>query len=157
MFGSVLSYIALRLLGQGLEDGEDNAVARGRKWILDHGGAVGIPSWGKFWVAVLGVYEWDGCNPMPPEFWLIPDSFPINPGKMLGYCRLVYMPMSYLYGKRFVGTITRLVLSLRQEIYNQPYDEMDWNKARRTCAKEDLYYPHPWMQRYAVGIPPSFC
>ncbi|KAG8376325.1 hypothetical protein BUALT_Bualt09G0051500 [Buddleja alternifolia] len=41
IFGSVLSYITLRLLGEGLED---TAVSRGRKWILDHGGAIGIGS-----------------------------------------------------------------------------------------------------------------
>jgi hypothetical protein len=52
MFGSALSYIALRILGEGPEDGEDGAMARGRKWILDHGGLVAIPSWGKFWVTV---------------------------------------------------------------------------------------------------------
>jgi squalene cyclase len=52
MFGSALSYIALRILGEGPEDGEDGAMARGRRWILDHGGLVAIPSWGKFWVTV---------------------------------------------------------------------------------------------------------
>ncbi|PIN02910.1 Oxidosqualene-lanosterol cyclase [Handroanthus impetiginosus] len=152
MFGSVLSYITLRLLGKGPEDGEDKVVARGRKWILDHGGATGTPSWGKFWLTVLGVYEWDGCNPIPPEFWFLPNFSLIHPGKMLCYARLVYMPMSYLYGKRFVGPITRLVLSLRQEIYAQPYDEINWNKARNTCAKEDLYYPHPFIQDMLWGF-----
>lgn len=154
VFGSCLNYIALRLLGEAEpeEGGEDGAVAKGRKWILDHGGAVGIPSWGKFWLAVLGVYEWDGCNPMPPEFWLLPTISPIHPGKMLCYCRLVYMPMSYLYGKRFVGPITELVKSLREEIYIQPYHEINWNKARNTCAKEDLYYPHPLPQDMLWGF-----
>ena len=52
MFGSVLNYIALRLLGEGLDDGEDNSMARGRQWIVDHGGAISIPSWGKFWLSV---------------------------------------------------------------------------------------------------------
>ncbi|KAH6818429.1 cycloartenol synthase 1 [Perilla frutescens var. frutescens] len=149
IFGSVLSYVTLRLLGEGPED---EVVARGRKWILDHGGAVGIPSWGKFWLTVLGVYEWDGCNPMPPEFWLLPKFSPIHPGKMLCYCRLVYMPMSYLYGKRFVGPITGLIRTLRQEIYTEPYHEINWNKARNTCAKEDLYYPHPFMQDMLWGF-----
>ncbi|XP_057980689.1 lupeol synthase-like [Malania oleifera] len=152
MFGSVLSYIALRLLGEGPDDGEQMAAARGRKWILDHGGAVGIPSWGKFWLTVLGVYEWEGCNPMPPEFWLLPKISPIHPGKMLCYCRLVYMPMSYLYGKRFVGPITGLVQSLRQELYTEPYSKINWNKARNTCAKEDLYYPHPLIQDMLWGF-----
>ncbi|GMJ07130.1 camelliol C synthase 1 [Hibiscus trionum] len=151
MFGTALSYITLRLLGEGLEDGEEMAVARGRKWILDHGGLVGIPSWGKFWVTVLGLYEWDGCNPMPPEFWLLPNIFPVHPSKMLCYCRLVYMPMSYLYGKRFVGPITDLIKQLRQELYNQPYHGINWNAARNTVAKEDLYYPHPLIQDLTWG------
>ncbi|GLT80316.1 hypothetical protein SLA2020_517620 [Shorea laevis] len=152
MFGSALSYITLRLLGEGPEGGEDMAVARGRKWILDHGGLVGIPSWGKFWVTVMGVYEWAGCNPLPPEFWLLPKSFPIHPGKMLCYCRLVYMPMSYLYGKRYVGPITELVKQLREELYNEPYHLINWNKARNTVAKEDLYYPHPLVQDLTWGF-----
>ncbi|KAK9930801.1 hypothetical protein M0R45_018111 [Rubus argutus] len=138
MFGSALSYIALRLLGEGPNHDEDMAVARARKWILDHGGAVGIPSWGKFWLTILGVYEWSGCNPLPPEFWLLPKFSPIHPGKMLCYCRLVYMPMSYLYGMRFVGQVTGLVRSLRQELYTEPYYEINWTKARNTVAKEDL-------------------
>ncbi|XP_039059084.1 lupeol synthase-like [Hibiscus syriacus] len=152
MFGTAFSYITLRLLGEGPEDGEEMAVAQGRKWILDHGGLVGIPSWGKFWVTVLGLYEWDGCNPMPPEFWLLPNILPVHPGKMLCYCRLVYMPMSYLYGKRFVGAITDLIKQLREELYNQPYHEINWNAARNTVAKEDLYFPHPLIQDLTWGV-----
>ena len=64
------------------------------------------------------------------------------------YCRMVYMPMSYLYGKRFVGAITPLVEELRQELYPEaePYHKVNWGKARHLCAKEDAYYPHPWIQ-----------
>ncbi|EXB42556.1 Lupeol synthase [Morus notabilis] len=152
MLGSAENYIALRLLGEGPEDGEDGAVARGRKWILDHGGVVGIPSWGKFWLTVLGVYEWSGCNPLPPELWLFPKTFFIHPGKMIALARLVYLPMSYLYGKRFVGPVTNLVQSLRQELYTEPYKEINWNKARNTIAKEDLFYPHPWVQDVLWGF-----
>ncbi|KAK2977844.1 hypothetical protein RJ640_012090 [Escallonia rubra] len=132
MFGSVLSYVALRLLGERPEDSEDRAMTRGQKWILEHGGAVGIPSWGKFWLAVRF---------LRPRF-----------GKMLCYCRLVYMPMSYLYGKRFVGKITGLVRSLRQELYVERYHEINWNRARNTCAREDLYYPHPLIQDMLWGF-----
>lgn len=52
---------------------------------------------------------------------------------------MVYLPMSYLYGKRFVGPITPLVLSLRKELYMVPYDKVDWNKARNLCAKVSLF------------------
>ena len=48
---------------------------------------------------------------------------------------MVYLPMSYLYGKRFVGPITPTILSLRKELYNVPYHEIDWNEARNLCAK----------------------
>ncbi|KAI3740837.1 hypothetical protein L2E82_31311 [Cichorium intybus] len=145
MIGSALSYVALRILGEGEDDG-DGAIARARKWILDHGGATSIPSWGKVYLSVLGVYEWEGCNPLPPEFWLFPSAFPFHPAEMWCYCRTTYMPMSYLYGKRIQGPITPLVSSLRKEIHPTPFAEINWNKQRNNCCKEDFYYPHSFLQ-----------
>ncbi|KAL5728620.1 myb-like DNA-binding protein bas1 [Ranunculus cassubicifolius] len=146
MFCTTLNYIGMRMLGIGPDGGEDNACARGRRWIRDHGGATFIPSWGKLWLSVLGLCEWSGCHPMPPEFWLLPSFLPFHPGKMWCYCRLVYMPMSYLYGKKFTIPITNLILSLRNEVHVQPYDQINWRATRYTCAKEDLFYPHPYIQ-----------
>ncbi|XP_047308001.1 dammarenediol II synthase-like [Impatiens glandulifera] len=145
MMGSVLNYIMLRLLGVG-PDGGNGAMTRGRQWILDHGGATGIPSWGKTYLAVLGVYDWEGCNPMPPEFWLFPSFFPYHPAKMWCYCRTTYMPMSYLYGRKYHGPITELIESIREEIYTVPYKEVVWHKVRHYCCEEDLYYPHTSLQ-----------
>lgn len=48
---------------------------------------------------------------------------------------MVYLPMCYLYGKRFVGPITPIIRSLRKELYLVPYHEIDWNEARNQCAK----------------------
>ncbi|CAA2983748.1 beta-amyrin synthase [Olea europaea subsp. europaea] len=155
MFCTTLSYICMQILGEGPEGGENNACARARKWILEHGTVTAIPSWGKTWLSILGVFEWLGTNPMPPEFWILPSFSPhasrlvtFSISKMWCYCRMVYMPMSYLYGKRFVGPITPLVLQLREELYDQPYDEINWRKVRHVCAKEDLYYPHPLIQDF---------
>ncbi|KAI9159610.1 hypothetical protein LWI28_000157 [Acer negundo] len=135
MFGTVFSYICMRLLGLGPDDGQNNACARARKWILDHGGVTYVPSWGKNWLSILGVFEWCGVNPMPPEFWILPSSLPMHPAKMWCYCRLVYMPLSYLYGKRFVGPITPLIQQLREELHTQPYNQINWRKVRHLCAK----------------------
>ncbi|XP_031402856.1 beta-amyrin synthase-like [Punica granatum] len=146
MFCTALNYICMRILGEGPNSGQDNACARARKWIRDHGGVTYIPSWGKTWLSILGLFEWSGSNPMPPEFWMLPSFLPINPAKMWCYCRIVYMPMSYLYGKKFVGPITPLIQELREELHTQPYDTINWRKARHLCAKEDLYYPHPLIQ-----------
>lgn len=51
MFGSVLTYVTLRLLGEGANDG-DGSMEKGRDWILEHGGATAITSWGKMWLSV---------------------------------------------------------------------------------------------------------
>ncbi|KAH8510951.1 hypothetical protein H0E87_008472 [Populus deltoides] len=139
MLGTAFNYVALRLLGEGPEGGGDGAVTKARKWVLDHGGATMIPAWGKVYLSVLGTYEWSGCNPVPPEFLLFPSFLPFSPGKVWCHLRTVYTPMSYLYGKKFVGPITDLILQLRGELYIQPYEEIDWNKARHLCLKEDLY------------------
>nr|GMD09735.1 dammarenediol II synthase-like [Ipomoea batatas] len=145
MIGSALNYVALRLLGEGADDG-DGAIARARKWILDHGGATQIPSWGKVYLSVLGVYEWDGCNPLPPEFWLFPSNFPFHPAKMWCYSRTTYMPMSYLYARRYHGPLTDLVLSIRAEIHVKPYDQINWNNTRMACCKEDIFCHHTFIQ-----------
>ncbi|XP_038711569.1 beta-amyrin synthase-like isoform X1 [Tripterygium wilfordii] len=147
MFCTVLNYICMRMLGEGPDGGEYFACKRGRKWILDHGGATHMASWGKIWLSILGVYEWEGCNPVPPEFWAFPYSFPLHPAKMWCYCRMTYMPMSYLYGRRFVAPITPLILQLQEEIYTQSYGEIVWKNMRHLCAKEDCYYPETRIQK----------
>jgi hypothetical protein len=48
--------------------------------------------------------------------------------------------MAYLYGKKFVGPTTPTILEMREEIYSIPYHEIDWNKARGTCAKVCIHY-----------------
>uniref|UniRef100_A0A803M9X2 Terpene cyclase/mutase family member n=1 Tax=Chenopodium quinoa TaxID=63459 RepID=A0A803M9X2_CHEQI len=81
MFCTVLNYICLRMLGVGPDEGDHNACPRARKWILDHGSATLIPSWGKTWLCILGLYDWSGCNPMQPELFLLPTFLPMHIGK----------------------------------------------------------------------------
>ncbi|KAF8057901.1 GgCAS1 [Scenedesmus sp. PABB004] len=148
MFGTALSYVTLRLLG---EDAERAEVVAARKWIHARGGATHITSWGKFWLSVLGVYSWDGQNPLSPEMWLLPYSAAtgvgwLHPGRFWCHCRMVYLPMSYVYGVRGTCKETPLTAAIRGELYPVPYGSIDWNAARSQIAKEDLYYPHPLVQ-----------
>ncbi|KAF9127151.1 Lanosterol synthase (Oxidosqualene--lanosterol cyclase) [Mortierella sp. 14UC] len=53
VFGTALNYITLRLLGV---DAEHPVCVRARGTLHKLGGATGSPSWGKFWMAALGVY-----------------------------------------------------------------------------------------------------
>ncbi|KAF4403137.1 hypothetical protein G4B88_027908, partial [Cannabis sativa] len=149
MFCTGLCYVALRLLGEHMDL---HPIHKARSWILTHGGLTYIPSWGKMWLSVLGVYEWSGNNPLPPELWLLPYTLnPLHPGRMWCHCRMVYLAMSYLYATRFVGAINSLVLSLRKELYTIPYHLIDWDGSRNLCYKEDLYYPHPMIQNILWG------
>ncbi|OAP05056.1 hypothetical protein AXX17_AT3G32130 [Arabidopsis thaliana] len=124
MFCTVLNYICLRIMEVDPDhDRKKSACARARKWIIDRGGATYTPLFGKACLSVLGVYEWSGCKPIPPEFWLFPSYFPING-----------------------ATPTPLILKLRQELYPQTYADIVWSQARNRCAKEDLYYPQTFVQ-----------
>ncbi|OVA00042.1 Prenyltransferase/squalene oxidase [Macleaya cordata] len=51
MFCTTLNYVSLRLLGEGVDDGE-GSIEKGCMWILNHGGATSISSWGKMWLSV---------------------------------------------------------------------------------------------------------
>ncbi|KAK1422786.1 hypothetical protein QVD17_18073 [Tagetes erecta] len=169
MMGSALSYVALRLLGEGVDDG-NGAVERARKWILDHGGATSIPSWGKAYLSRsellrdsidgrgIGIEQHmrvkcSGCmngkgaiHFHQSTFWLFPKVLPFHLAKMWCFCRTTYMPMSYLYGRKYHGPITDLITQIRQEIHTIPYDEINWNKQRHNCCKEDLYVSHSKVQ-----------
>ena len=138
MFGTVLQYVALRIIGLRADD---VPMVRARKWIMDHGGAMGIPSWGKFYLSILGVYEWTGCNSLFPEMWLLPESLPIHPSRYWCHTRMVYLPMAYCYGHKLTGRATTLTQELRTELYTQDYLGIKWSKVRNRCADTDLYYP----------------
>jgi cycloartenol synthase len=144
MFTTALSYVSMRILGAGADDA---ACVAARAWIEKHGGAGGVPGWGKFWLSVLGVYDWEGVDPLTPEFWLIPYALPIHPARMWCHCRQVYLPMSHLYGKRAVGPLDELVLALREELYGEPYADVVWKKQRGRCCPLDVYTERPRWQR----------
>ncbi|XP_025823339.1 achilleol B synthase-like isoform X2 [Panicum hallii] len=149
MFGTCVNYATLRLLGEVL-DGENVALSRGRAWIISHGSATAAPQWAKIYLSVIGAYDWSGNHAIIPELWMLPHFLPIHPGRFWCFCRMVYMPMAYIYGKKFVGPITPTILAIRNEIYNVPYNEINWSKARTSCAKEDLIYRPSWLQNIAM-------
>jgi len=142
VFGTALNYCVLRILGVSAEH---PTCAKARATLHKLGGATGAPSWGKFWLSVLNVYSWDGCNAIPPELWLLPDWVPIQPHKWWIHCRMVYIPMSYMYGIKWQCEETDLILSLRQELYCQDYNTIDWPAQRNNVAKPDLYVAHSFV------------
>uniref|UniRef100_A0A6I8R2C8 Terpene cyclase/mutase family member n=1 Tax=Xenopus tropicalis TaxID=8364 RepID=A0A6I8R2C8_XENTR len=149
VFGTALSYTSLRLLGVSQDDLD---LTRARNNLLSKGGAVGIPSWGKFWLAVLNVYSWEGMNTLFPEMWLLPHWFPAHPSTLWCHCRQVYLPMSYCYATRLSAHEDDLIRSLRQELYLEDYSSINWPAQRNNVASCDIYTPHSTLLHIAYAF-----
>uniref|UniRef100_A0A2K6KVP5 Terpene cyclase/mutase family member n=1 Tax=Rhinopithecus bieti TaxID=61621 RepID=A0A2K6KVP5_RHIBE len=149
VFGTALNYVSLRILGVGPDDPD---LVRARNILHKKGGAVAIPSWGKFWLAVLNVYSWEGLNTLFPEMWLFPDWAPAHPSTLWCHCRQVYLPMSYCYAIRLSAAEDPLVQSLRQELYVEDFTSIDWLAQRNNVAPDELYTPHSWLLRMVYAL-----
>ncbi len=144
MFASVLSYVALRLLG--VPPGDPVAASMG-EWIRRNGTALGCASWGKLVLALLNLYPYEGLQPILPELWLMPYAVPFHPGRMWCHSRQVYLPMAYLYGMKATIEASDLIHALRGEIYDRPYDEIDFSRHRDDVAPSDDRFPvTPWLR-----------
>lgn len=137
-FTSVISYAALRVAGV---PADDLMLVRLRGFIQQNGGPLSSAMWGKFFLTLLNLHSYDGLNPVQPEVWLLPESLPIHPSKMWVHARMVALPMSYLYGHRVQVPLNALLAEIRTELYDQPYDRVDWRAARDRVAKSDEYTP----------------
>jgi len=138
LFVTTLVYVASRMLGLS---SDAPMLAPARELLAREGGAVGIPSWGKFWLAMLGLFGWDGVNPVLPELWGMPRALPIHPSRYYCHTRLIYLAMATLYGSRFTAKETPLTHALRSELFPSGWASVDWPAARKTLREEDLYEP----------------
>ncbi|MCX7096752.1 MAG: terpene cyclase/mutase family protein [Methylococcales bacterium] len=136
MFGTVMQYVSLRILGVDKDHGQ---LQKARAWIKANGGATGIPSWGKFYLAILNCYDWQGFNSLFPEMWLFPKWLPVHPWRYWCHSRMVYLPMAYCYAMRIKAPEDALILSLREELYSQDFASIDWPKHRNTVCEKDCY------------------
>ncbi|GAA6003609.1 hypothetical protein JCM10207_003508 [Rhodosporidiobolus poonsookiae] len=139
VFGTGLNYVVLRLLGV---EPDEPMMVRARNTLHALGGCEGIPSWGKFWLAILNVHSWRGLNPTPAELWLLPDWLPIHPWRWWIHTRNVYIPMGYLSGVGFQAEVDETISSLREELYTRPYASIDWPTLRNSISPSDVYAPH---------------
>lgn len=142
VFGTAMNYVALRLVGV---DAEDPVMVKARGTLHKLGGALYGPHWSKFWLAVLGIVDWDLVNPVPAEVWLLPDWVPIAPWRWWIHIRQVYLPMSYIASKRWSCEETELIRELRQELFVQPWGSINWASHRNSISHMDNYHPKSWL------------
>jgi squalene/oxidosqualene cyclase-like protein len=138
VFPSSLNYVAARLLG---EDANAGWLVRARTWLTQHGGPTRSAAWGKYFLAVLNLYDYRGLTPVLPELWLLPTRLPFHPSRLWCHCRMVYLPLSYLYGRRSAARLSPVLEQLRSELYPEGYQQIDWDRARHELAASDELSP----------------
>lgn len=137
VFMTTLGYVALRLLGL---PADHPLCAPARAWLHAQPGVVrAIPSWGKFWLSMLGLYGYEGVNPIPPELFLLPEWVPLHPNNYYCHTRYIYLGIAYLYGRRFKCEIGPIRDELRRELYGCEYDDIDFAQHRHDIAATDLH------------------
>ena len=147
VFTTTLAYVALRLLGFNRDD---SLVEPARRWLRNQpGGVLGIPTWGKFWLSMLGLYSFEGISALPPELFIAPKWLPFHPSRWYCHTRYIYLAMAYLYGRRFTINLGPVRDELRAELYETPYVAIDFAAHRNDVASVDLYAP---PSRVLVGV-----
>ncbi|MBT2375344.1 prenyltransferase/squalene oxidase repeat-containing protein [Pseudomonas fluorescens] len=135
-FVTVLVYVAARLLG--VTD-DDPLLIPARKFMatkMDE--AWGLPSWGKFWLSLIGVYDRRDLHPVPPEIFLIPKACPFSPHHFYCHTRNIYLVMAYLWGRRAEFDIGPIAKELRHAIFGT--DQRGSSGAQRhALAATDAY------------------
>jgi squalene/oxidosqualene cyclase-like protein len=138
LFTSTIIYAVLRLYDV---PSTDPMLVRLRSFVRAQGGPLRAAAWGKFFLTLLNLYDYRGLNPVPPELWILPEALAFHPSRMWCHTRMVYLPMSYLYGRRVQQPSNARVLEIRAELYGVPYEQVDWNAGRQQVADSDCYTP----------------
>lgn len=55
------------------------------------------------------------------------------------------MPLSYIWSKKWSFPLNDFTKQLRQELYTQPYDSIDFSQHRNSIHSADNYYPKTWI------------
>ena len=145
VFGTAMNYTALRLLGVSADDPR---MRKARGCLYGLGSALHGPHWAKFWLSVLGVTDWDIVNPVPPELWLLPDWVPIAPWRWWVHMRMVFLPMSFVWSRRWTyprAESDPVIRQLRQELFTMPHADIKWARYRDAISPRDNYHPKTWV------------
>ncbi len=136
LFMTALVYVASRLLGV---KADHPSLAEARKMLAKED-LLSIPSWGKIWLSIAGVYEWKGAHSIPPEVWMLPKSARIHPANYYCHTRLIYMGMASVSAEEITAPITDLTREIRKELYpGRNYEELPWVASRGKLRAADLY------------------
>jgi len=150
VFVTSLVYVAARLLGVSADH---TLTASARRWLHARaGGVLSAPTWGKFWLALLGLYGRDGLRPLVPELVLLPKAAPVHPIRFYCHTRYVYLAMSLLQGGHVQFDIGPIADDLRRELYGPAGPPARFRAHRYHLAAEDAFEPPNLLIRVAERV-----
>jgi squalene-hopene/tetraprenyl-beta-curcumene cyclase len=94
---SVKAYLALKIAGLPMDHPE---VVRAREAILAHGGITACNTFTKIYLAVMGLYPWDGTPVVPPEVILLPRWCYLNIYEFSSWSRTIIVPLAIISALR---------------------------------------------------------
>ena len=94
---TIEAYVALRVLGV---DATRPELRRALRMILDQGGIVEARVFTKIWLALFGIYPWDGVPSMPPELVRLPSWAPLNLYDFACWARGTIAPLLIVISRR---------------------------------------------------------
>ncbi len=99
----------------------DPVMSAARRWLRAQPDSVTVlPSWGRMWLAMLGLYEYEGINPLVPKTVLLPGWVPVHPDRLYVHTRMIYFGLSCLYAERARFDLGLVTGELRGELFVRP-------------------------------------
>lgn len=94
---SIKAYWTCKLAGH---DPDAPFMRRARERILALGGVTRANTFTKLYLAVLGLYPWEGCPAVPPVIILLPTWFYLNLYEMSSWSRAILVPLSIVWANK---------------------------------------------------------
>jgi squalene-hopene/tetraprenyl-beta-curcumene cyclase len=94
---SVKAYLALKIAGLPVDHPE---MVRAREAILAHGGITACNTFTKIYLAMMGLYPWDGTPVVPPEVILLPRWCYLNIYEFSSWSRTIIVPLAIISALR---------------------------------------------------------
>lgn len=149
VFVTTMVYVAARVLGVSADH---PLCVSARRWLhATPGGVLAVPTWGKFWLALLGLYGRDGLRPLVPELVLLPKFVPIHPMRFYCHTRYIYLAMSLLQGGRVQFDLGAIGEDLKRELYPAGIPSQ-FRDHRYDLAAEDAFEPPNLVIRVAERV-----
>jgi len=114
---TVKAYLCLLLHG---DDPGSVHMKQTRQAILDLGGAERINTFSMFYLACMGIVDWDACPTIPPEIVLLPKWLPLCLDHFSAWTRTMVVPLAICSALRSVRIIDNREVSAMRDLFCDP-------------------------------------